>query len=43
MAKNLYEEIITCYGYPIELMNNQQVHFINETIQLLTIKFMIQH
>ena len=34
-AKFLYEDIFTRYGLPIELVNDQGTHFINEVIEYL--------
>jgi hypothetical protein len=42
-ARFFYEHIITIFGCPLELINNQGGHFINETIKILTTKFMINH
>lgn len=42
-TKFFYEEIIPCYGCPIELVSDQGNHFLNETIQFLTTEFIIQH
>ena len=39
----LNEEIIIRYECPIELVSDQDYHFIKGTIQLLTTKFMIHH
>ena len=35
-ASFLYENIITRYGYPVELVNDQGTHFLNETVEALT-------
>ena len=42
-AKFIFEEIITKFGCPIELVSDQGSHFLNETIQILTMTFMILH
>lgn len=43
MAKFLYENILSCYGCPKELINDWDTHFLNETIEELTTKFLIKH
>ena len=42
-AKFIFEEIITKFGCPIELVNDQGSHFLNDTIQILTKTFMVLH
>jgi hypothetical protein len=42
-AKFIFKEIITKFGCPIELVSDQESHFLNETIQILTKKFMVLH
>ena len=42
-AKFLYEDIITRFGCPLEIISAQGTHFINETIEIRTEKFMISH
>jgi hypothetical protein len=39
----LYEHIITKFDCPLKLINNQGGHIINETIEILITKFMINH
>ena len=41
-AKFLYEEIITKFGCPVELVNDQG-HFMNDIIRIMTKEFMILH
>ena len=42
-AKFIYENIITRFGCPITLINDQGSHFINKTIKALTYQFKIDH
>ena len=42
-AKFIYENIITRFGCPITLINDQGSHFINKTINALTDQFKIDH
>ena len=42
-AKFIYGNIITRFGYPINLINDQGSHFINKTIKTLTDQFQIDH
>ena len=42
-AKFLYEQVISRYGCPLELINDRCVHFLNEVIAQLTTEFMIIH
>jgi hypothetical protein len=35
MAKFIYENIVTRFGYPIELINDQRTQFINSIIEVL--------
>jgi transposase InsO family protein len=42
-AKFIFEEIITKFGCPIELVSDQRSHFLNETIHILTKIFMVLH
>ena len=39
----IYENIITRFGCPITLINDQGSHFINKTIKSLTNQFKIDH
>jgi hypothetical protein len=39
----IYEHVITKFGCPLELINNQGGQFIIETIEMLTMKFMKNH
>jgi len=39
----IYDFILTRFGYPLTLVNNQGTHFINETIEILTIHFLFWH
>ena len=43
VTKFLYENIITRFGCPKELVNNRGTHFINDTIAKLTDKYLIKH
>jgi len=43
IAKFLYENIITQFGCPTHLVNDQGNHFINSSIELLVQEFMITH
>jgi len=43
IARFFFEHIITKFGCPMELINNQGSHFINETIKIFIAKFMINH
>jgi hypothetical protein len=38
-----YKNIITRFGYPTHLVNDQGSHFINNSIKLLVQEFMITH
>jgi hypothetical protein len=42
-TKFLYEEIITKFGYRVQLVSDQGGHFMNDTIRILTKEFMILH
>jgi transposase InsO family protein len=42
-ARFIFENIITRFGCPRSLTNNQGTHFISNTIATLTTEFMIQH
>ena len=42
-AKFIYENIITQFGCPLTLINDQGTHFINKTIETLTDQFQIDH
>jgi len=33
-AKFIYENIITSFGYPLTLINDQRTHFVNKTIDI---------
>jgi hypothetical protein len=41
--KFIYENIITCFGCLIHLVNDQGTHLINRTIEILIQEFMITH
>ena len=43
VAKFIYENIITIFGCPLTLINDQGTHFINKTIKTLTDQFQIDH
>jgi hypothetical protein len=43
VARFLYENIITRFGYPKELVSDRGTHFINSTIEKLLSKYMIKH
>ena len=43
VAKFLYENIITRFGCPKELVSDRGTHFINHTIQAMTEKYEIKH
>jgi transposase InsO family protein len=43
VAKFLYENIITRFGCPKELVSDRGTHFLNETIEHLTNKYLIKH
>ena len=42
-AKFLFENIFTRYGLPLEIVSDQGVHFMNEVIEFLLVKFMVTH
>jgi hypothetical protein len=39
----IYEFILTKFGCPLILVSDQGTHFINETMEILTVHFMFQH
>ena len=43
IAKFLYKYILTRYGLLIEIVSDQGLHFINETIEYLLDEFMVVH
>ena len=43
VATFLYENIITCFGCPKELVSDRHIHFINNTIAALRAKYEIKH
>jgi len=43
VARFLYENIISHYGCPGELISDRGTHFLNETIENLTNTFLIKH
>jgi transposase InsO family protein len=43
VAKFLYENIITRFGCPKELVSDRGTHFINKIIEQLTAKYLIKH
>jgi transposase InsO family protein len=43
VAKFLYENIITRFGCPKELVSDWGTHFLNSTIEQLTTKYLIKH
>lgn len=43
MVKFIFEEIITKFGCPLELVTDQRSHFLHEIIQILTKAFMVLH
>ena len=43
VATFLYENIITHFGCPKELVSDRDIHFINNTIAALTTKYEIKH
>jgi hypothetical protein len=42
-AKFQYEYILTKFGFPLTIVTNQGIHFINETIKHLTKQFLLKH
>lgn len=42
-AKFIYENIITIFGCPLTLISDQGTHFVNKMIQVLLMKFLIDH
>ena len=43
VAKFLYQNIMTRFGCPVELVSDQGTHFLNKAVQQLTTKHMIIH
>jgi transposase InsO family protein len=43
VAKFLYENIISQFGCPKELISDRNTHFLNSTIEALTNKYLIKH
>jgi hypothetical protein len=43
VAQFLYENIITRFGCPLELVNDRGTNFLNATVKQLTIKYLIKH
>ncbi|MCO5593442.1 hypothetical protein L7F22_047456 [Adiantum nelumboides] len=39
----LYDNVLTRYGLPIEIVNDRGTHFLNEIIEYLPIEFMVIH
>jgi hypothetical protein len=42
-TKFIYENIITRFGFPLTLINDEGNHFVNKTIKVLLEKFLIDH
>jgi hypothetical protein len=42
-VKFIYEKIITIFGCPLTIINDQGTHFINTTTKILLKKFLIDH
>lgn len=42
-AAFLFENIITRFGCPLELVSDRGLHFLNDTIELITTKYLIKH
>jgi hypothetical protein len=42
VAQFLYENIITRFGHPLELMDDCRTHFLNAIIEQLTTKYFIK-
>jgi hypothetical protein len=42
-TKFLYVNIFTRFGCPLTLVNDQSVHFLNTTIEMLTTHFLMKH
>jgi hypothetical protein len=43
IVKFIYEKFIICFGCLTHLVNDQGIHFINKTIEILVEEFMISH
>jgi len=43
IAKFLYEYIVTIFGYPLTIVIDQGLHFINDTIKHLIEQFLLKH
>lgn len=42
-TQHIYEFILTRFGCPFTLVSDQGTHFINDTIEVLTIHFLLRH
>ncbi len=43
IAKVIYEFILTTFGYPLTLVSDKCVHFINAAIKIFTNHFLLKH
>lgn len=43
VTKFIYDNMVMCFGYPLVLISDERTQFINDTIEVLMKKFIIEH